>query len=59
MLIDEDFPARVHIELMDKNDGSFIVRYRLHAFYKHGLRISITYKNKHVAQSPYILKGIF
>ncbi|OCT95405.1 protein O-glucosyltransferase 2 [Xenopus laevis] len=48
--------TRVGVQLLDRKDGSFIVRYRLYASY-YDLRIEITAHGKHVAKSPYILKG--
>ncbi|XP_042666365.1 protein O-glucosyltransferase 2 [Centrocercus urophasianus] len=52
---DEQF-TRVGVQVLDRKDGSFIVRYRMYASYK-SLKIEIKTKDKHVAKSPYILKG--
>ncbi|KAL7983892.1 hypothetical protein Chor_000768 [Crotalus horridus] len=48
--------TRVGVQILDRKDGSFIVRYRMYASYK-SLRIEVWAKSKHVAESPYILKG--
>ncbi|XP_044864452.1 protein O-glucosyltransferase 2 isoform X1 [Mauremys mutica] len=52
---DEQF-TRIGVQILDRKDGSFIVRYRMYASYKN-LKIEIKVKDKHVAKSPYILKG--
>lgn len=44
------------IDILDRQDGSYIVRYRLHRSYK-DLIITVTYKNKNVGSSPYTLQG--
>nr|XP_008110102.1 PREDICTED: KDEL motif-containing protein 2 isoform X1 [Anolis carolinensis] len=49
---------QIHVpKLLDRNDGSFLMRYRLHTSVKEGLKVEILYGDAHVAQSPYILKG--
>ncbi|XP_026564172.1 KDEL motif-containing protein 1 [Pseudonaja textilis] len=48
--------TRVGVQILDRKDGSFIVRYRMYASYKN-LRIEVWAKSKQVAESPYILKG--
>ncbi|XP_053563771.1 protein O-glucosyltransferase 2 [Bombina bombina] len=48
--------TRVGTQILDRKDGSFIVRYRLYASYR-DLRIDVTINGRHVAKSPYILKG--
>lgn len=52
---DEQF-TRVGVQVLDRKDGSFIVRYRMYASYKN-IRIEVKTKDNHVAKSPYILKG--
>ncbi|XP_044932640.1 protein O-glucosyltransferase 3-like [Mustela putorius furo] len=42
---------------LDKNDGTFLMRYRMYETASEGLKIEILYSDEHVAQSPYILKG--
>ncbi|XP_069869643.1 protein O-glucosyltransferase 3 [Dipodomys merriami] len=44
-------------KLLDRNDGTFLVRYRLYDTVNEGLKIDVLYGDEHVAQSPYILKG--
>ncbi|XP_053482642.1 protein O-glucosyltransferase 2 [Ictalurus furcatus] len=48
--------SRIWVQVLDRQDGSFLVRYRMYASYT-DLSIQILLKNKHVAKSPYILKG--
>ncbi|XP_075056079.1 protein O-glucosyltransferase 2 isoform X1 [Mixophyes fleayi] len=48
--------TRVGVQLLDRKDGSFLVRYRLYASYK-SLQIEITVNGKHVAKSPYFIEG--
>ncbi|KAK5861364.1 hypothetical protein PBY51_022769 [Eleginops maclovinus] len=48
--------TRIWIQVLDRHDGSFLVRYRMYATYT-DLHINILLKNKHVAKSPFILKG--
>ncbi|KAA8588333.1 hypothetical protein FQN60_001527 [Etheostoma spectabile] len=48
--------TRIWIQVLDRKDGSFLVRYRMYATYT-DLHIHILLKNKHVAKSPFILKG--
>ncbi|XP_018537484.1 protein O-glucosyltransferase 2 isoform X2 [Lates calcarifer] len=48
--------TRIWIQVLDRKDGSFLVRYRMYATYT-DLHIHILLKNKHIAKSPFILKG--
>lgn len=48
--------TRIWIQVLDRQDGSFLVRYRMYATYT-DIHIHILLKNKHVAKSPFILKG--
>ena len=48
--------TRVGMQILDRKDGSFIVRYRMYASYQN-LKIEVQAKGKHVARSPYVLKG--
>ncbi|XP_033843281.1 protein O-glucosyltransferase 2 [Periophthalmus magnuspinnatus] len=48
--------TRIWVQVLDRQDGSFLVRYRMYATYT-DLHIHIVYKDKPVAKSPYILKG--
>ncbi|XP_033619836.1 protein O-glucosyltransferase 3 [Fukomys damarensis] len=50
--------VRIHVpKPLDRNDGTFLVRYRLYDTVHKGLKIEILYGDEHVAQSPYILTG--
>lgn len=54
----EKISARAHVEILDRQDGSFIVRYRLYDSYEN-LYISIKNRlNEHISQSPYFLNGV-
>lgn len=48
--------TRIWIQVLDRQDGSFLVRYRMYATYT-DLHIHVLLKNKHVAKSPFILRG--
>ena len=48
---------RVWPDLLDRNDGSYIARFRLMETYQ-DLTISVKFKNEHVADSPYLVKGL-
>ncbi|CAH2223581.1 KDEL motif-containing 1 [Pelobates cultripes] len=48
--------TRIGVQVLDRKDGSLIVRYRLYASYK-SLRIEVLLSGKHVAKSPYNLEG--
>lgn len=48
--------TRIWIQVLDRRDGSFLVRYRTYATYT-DLHINVLLKAKHVAKSPYILQG--
>lgn len=47
---------RVWREVLDRNDGSFIIRFRLYETYK-DLELIVKHKKENVANSPYTLKG--
>ncbi|XP_059961592.1 protein O-glucosyltransferase 3 isoform X1 [Mesoplodon densirostris] len=50
--------ARIHVpKPLDRNDGTFLMRYRMYETVSEGLKIEVLYGDEHVAQSPYILKG--
>ena len=48
--------VRAYRVILDRNDGSYIVRFRLYETYK-GLVMEVKHDGKHVANSPYKLKG--
>lgn len=48
--------SRIWVQVLDRQDGSFLVRYRMYASYTE-LKIQVLLNGKHVAKSPYILKG--
>ncbi|XP_043928559.1 protein O-glucosyltransferase 3 [Protopterus annectens] len=50
--------VRIHVpNPLDRNDGSFLMRYRMYSSVTGGLKIDVLHQGKPVAQSPYILKG--
>ncbi|XP_053505505.1 protein O-glucosyltransferase 3 [Ictalurus furcatus] len=50
--------VRVHVPApLDRNDGSFLVRFRLYSSAVSGLKVEVFHKHKPVAQSPYTLTG--
>jgi len=49
--------VRVQIQILDRNDGSYIVRYRFYQTYD-AIKIEVKRQDTHVAKSPYILKGL-
>lgn len=51
----EEF-TRIWVQVLDRQDGSFLVRYRMYATYT-DIHIHILLKSEHVARSPFILKG--
>ncbi|KAK7832207.1 hypothetical protein U0070_015354 [Myodes glareolus] len=51
---DEQF-TRVGVQVLDRKDGSFIVRYRMYASYR-SLKIEVKHHGQHVAKSPYVLR---
>ncbi|CAG7669073.1 unnamed protein product [Allacma fusca] len=54
--IDCNGERQVWSQLLSRRRGSYIVRYKMFHSCLNGLRIIITYRNKHVAKSPYIIK---
>ena len=50
--------VRIWPDLLDRNDGSYIARFRLFETYQE-ITISVKYKDEHIANSPYHLKGLF
>lgn len=48
--------TRIWIQVLDRQDGSFLVRYRMYASYT-DLHVHVLLMDQHVAESPYILRG--
>lgn len=48
--------TRIWSQVLDRRDGSFLVRYRMYATYSE-LHIHVLLKSEHVAKSPFVLKG--
>lgn len=50
--------VRIHVPApLDREDGSFLVRYRLYTTPSSDLTVQVLHKNIPVARSPYILQG--
>ncbi|XP_014671234.1 PREDICTED: KDEL motif-containing protein 1-like isoform X2 [Priapulus caudatus] len=49
-------PARVWVQTLDRKDGTYLVRFKPFSTYK-DVHISIFHEGRHVAQSPYLLRG--
>ena len=52
-----DGRLRAWLQILDRHDGSFLVLFRAYESPEQVL-VNVLYKGKHVAQSPYTLKGI-
>ena len=48
--------TRTHIQVLDRHDGSYLVRYKLWQGY-HSIVINVLHRGQHVAASPYTLSG--
>lgn len=48
--------ARIYAQVLDLQDGSYVVRFRPFETYS-SLRINLLHDQNHVAKSPYYLKG--
>jgi len=49
--------TRTQIQVLDRHDGSYLVRYKLMQGY-HDVVINVLYNGRHIADSPYSLSGI-
>uniref|UniRef100_A0A6P7F504 Protein O-glucosyltransferase 2-like n=1 Tax=Diabrotica virgifera virgifera TaxID=50390 RepID=A0A6P7F504_DIAVI len=49
-------PCRIWTNLLNRKDGSYIVRYKLYETCSY-VKISVTYGNKHLGKSPYIINS--
>lgn len=50
--------TRIWTQVLDRRDGSFLVRYRMYATYTDlHIHVLLKSKSKHVAKSPFILQG--
>ena len=50
--------GRIWTQVLDRNDGTFLVRYRLFQTYPE-MRIDVMSGDRHVGQSPFIVTGNF
>ncbi|XP_068170259.1 protein O-glucosyltransferase 3 [Antennarius striatus] len=56
--LDETEHIRVHVPPpLDRQDGSFLVRYRLYRTVKNGLKVEVLHQDVAVAKSPYTIPG--
>lgn len=56
-IADDNRPCQIWKQVLDRKDGSFIVRYKLYETC-HNMEISIMYDSLHIDNSPFIFKGI-
>lgn len=49
--------TRTGIQVLDRHDGSYLVRYKLWQGYQ-DVAINVLYNGQHIASSPYTLSGI-
>lgn len=51
---------RIHVPPpLDRNDGSFLVRYRLYGTVQGGLKVEVLHRSAAVAESPYTIDGLW
>ncbi|XP_023261904.1 KDEL motif-containing protein 2-like [Seriola lalandi dorsalis] len=56
--LDKKEHIRIHVPPpLDREDGSFLVRYRLYGTALNGLKIDVLHNDAPVAMSPYIMQG--
>lgn len=55
--IDCSGDRNIWTQLLDRKDGSFIVRYKMYQSCLKGFRIIITFHKLHVGKSPYNING--
>lgn len=55
--IDCSGDRQVWTQVLDRKDGSFIVRYKLFQSCLSGFRIIVTFQKKHVGKSPVKIQG--
>nr|XP_023695917.1 KDEL motif-containing protein 1 [Paramormyrops kingsleyae] len=48
--------TRIWVQVLDRRDGSYLVRYRMYASYS-SLHIDVLLNGAHVGRSPYVLNG--
>lgn len=48
--------TRIWLQVLDRKDGSFLVRYRMYATYP-DIHVHVLLQHEHVANSPFVLKG--
>ncbi len=59
-LLENELHKRLNVplEILNRNDGSYIVRYRLNDNYENMIINIMTKDGLHIAKSPYFLKGV-
>jgi hypothetical protein len=55
--IDCDGDRQIWTQLLDRKNGSFIIRYKLYQSCLKGFRIIVTFHKQHVGKSPYNING--
>ena len=48
--------VRIHMQVLDRHDGSYIVRYKVYSNVP-SMLVDVTFNGRHVADSPYVLDG--
>ena len=55
--LNEETSTQAWSEVLDRHDGSYILRYKTFESCLKGLLIEIKYHDKHLAESPYLIQG--
>lgn len=56
--LDSKEHIRIHVSPpLDRQDGSFLVRYRLYGTVLRGLKVEVLHQDAAVAKSPYTVQG--
>lgn len=56
--IDCSGDRNVWTQVLDRKDGSFIIRYKMYQSCVRGFRIIVTFHKQHVGKSPYNINGM-
>lgn len=57
--LDKKEHIRIHVPPpLDRQDGTFLVRYRLYGSVKTGLKVEVHHRDAAVAKSPYTIQGL-
>lgn len=57
--LDKREHIRIHVPPpLDRQDGTFLVRYRLYGTAQEGLKVEVHHRDAAVAKSPYTIQGL-